>query len=176
MKWRFTPNDWVWSGVALVVLYALQKLFWALLPTGLLNLYSSADGWQLPHVSENLASWRDMANVVWNVPLWLLEYGYFYGIISSLTWLFIAVLLALRKSSRCVSCFCSAPSLSFSALPSRYWHFAREFLSRFHSLGRQPRSMFYWQSSSAGQSFGRSMCGSETPDRVELRPSTTGCS
>jgi hypothetical protein len=91
-------DDWVWSGVALVVLYALQKLFWALLPTGLLNLYSSADGWQLPHVSENLASWRDMANVVWNVPLWLLEYGYFYGIISSLTWLFIAVLLALRKS------------------------------------------------------------------------------
>jgi predicted neutral ceramidase superfamily lipid hydrolase len=98
MKWRFTPNDWVRSGVALVALYALQKLFWVLLPTGLLNAYSSADGWQFPPVSKNLASWRALATDILNVPAWYFEYGYFYAIISSVAWLSIAVLLALRKA------------------------------------------------------------------------------
>ena len=90
-------NIAIWSGVALITLYAFVKLYWVVLPTGLLSAYSSADGWQLPRVSKNLAFFRDMSSEVLKVPVWYLEYGYFYAIISAAAWLWTAVVLALRK-------------------------------------------------------------------------------
>ena len=100
MKFLGTPHEGkaaLWSGVALVTFIALEKLFWVLLPTGVLNAYSSADGWQRPDVSSNLSIFRDMSSVLLKVPTWYLGYGYFYGVLSAMAWLAIAVLLAMRK-------------------------------------------------------------------------------
>jgi hypothetical protein len=101
VKFRFESDGTkaaIWSGVALITLHVVDKVFWLLVPTGLLSANSFVNGWQLPKVSKNLAFFRDMTSEVLKVPTWYLEYGFFYGIISAVAWSFVAIQLARRKS------------------------------------------------------------------------------
>jgi hypothetical protein len=86
------------SGLALIAFHTLVKFAWLLMPTGLLLTNPLANLEIFSQVSSNLTFWKNVTGEALNLPLWLLQYSYFFGIFSALAWLVVLVILALRKS------------------------------------------------------------------------------